>query len=443
MKGKTIIELKDKSGHVDRYVDHNMLTNALSYFMKQGGMTNPTAFNVSDIRTNAIEMLLGGVLLLDDTITEDVANVRVPAGIEMVANGAVNVTNSDVPTELGSYNSVESGWQQDGTLKMVWDWTTSQGNGTIKSVCLTSKYMGLRGLGNADGRASNSLTMGSYNSINSYSGYSGSAIGMTGNTLITVESIGDGVSSDVTGIILRKYRAPYTTLDIRDKLNSPQLISETTITYPNAIPKSNASRWECYTYYAMDNNFLYILYNRHYSTSWSNAHTIIWTDSVPLWLRKINLSNGAVTEHDITPTEVGLSGYNEVHCPIGISPTHVYADRHEISMSSFILTNSVESYYETNDYFRVYYKGVEHIWEARDDNKGVFLLDFVNPSVKPINISTGQYEYGFYNELSPLIVSDGAGVYRDPRYIATINNLSAPVVKTGDKTMKVTYILSF
>ena len=34
-------------------------------------------------------------------------------------------------------------------------------------------------------------------------------------------------------------------------------------------------------------------------------------------------------------------------------------------------------------------------------------------------------------------------VMKDPRYLATINNLTEPVVKTSSKTMKVTYTLTF
>ena len=37
----------------------------------------------------------------------------------------------------------------------------------------------------------------------------------------------------------------------------------------------------------------------------------------------------------------------------------------------------------------------------------------------------------------------GLRVMKDPRYLATINNLSEPVVKTSSKTMKVTYTLTF
>jgi hypothetical protein len=34
-------------------------------------------------------------------------------------------------------------------------------------------------------------------------------------------------------------------------------------------------------------------------------------------------------------------------------------------------------------------------------------------------------------------------VMRDPRYIATINNLEEPVTKDASKTMKVTYVIRF
>ena len=34
-------------------------------------------------------------------------------------------------------------------------------------------------------------------------------------------------------------------------------------------------------------------------------------------------------------------------------------------------------------------------------------------------------------------------IIKDVRYLATINNLSEPVVKTSSKTMKVTYTITF
>ena len=44
--------------------------------------------------------------------------------------------------------------------------------------------------------------------------------------------------------------------------------------------------------------------------------------------------------------------------------------------------------------------------------------------------------YLCYNDLNAFYL------IKDPRYLATINNLSEPVVKTASKTMKITYILT-
>ena len=43
-----------------------------------------------------------------------------------------------------------------------------------------------------------------------------------------------------------------------------------------------------------------------------------------------------------------------------------------------------------------------------------------------------------YNELETYYM-----LMKDDRYLATINNLAEPVVKTSSKTMKVTYTLTF
>ena len=50
---------------------------------------------------------------------------------------------------------------------------------------------------------------------------------------------------------------------------------------------------------------------------------------------------------------------------------------------------------------------------------------------------------GVYLYIENINNTCGLKVMKDPRYLATINNLSEPVVKTSSKTMKVTYTLTF
>ena len=136
-RGDVKIELTDISGKVERIQGHNMVTNALEDFYKTAGMTNPSAFN-GNIRSNAVDYLLGGLLLFDTALQESAALVRLPSGVKMIGNGARGILNSGSPPELGSWNERESGEQADGSIKLVWDFNNDQANGTIAAVSLSS-----------------------------------------------------------------------------------------------------------------------------------------------------------------------------------------------------------------------------------------------------------------------------------------------------------------
>ena len=53
----------------------------------------------------------------------------------------------------------------------------------------------------------------------------------------------------------------------------------------------------------------------------------------------------------------------------------------------------------------------------------------------------GVYIYVYCNNSSNF--ANYFKILKEPRYLATINNLSEPVVKTSSRTMKVTYTLTF
>ena len=79
------------------------------------------------------------------------------------------------------------------------------------------------------------------------------------------------------------------------------------------------------------------------------------------------------------------------------------------------------------------------------------IYDNVNHTSKIINASyDGFYIMNFTDRqgvyLKAYIYSNNDMYYmlmKDDRYLATINNLAEPVVKTSSKTMKVTYTLTF
>lgn len=150
IKGHSTIELINvKTGEVERYEDDNMVTNAVQLYLNDLGMFNISPLHTDAVRQSLIPTLFGGVLAFDTAIPENANNIICPSGVKMIANGAYDVTSNDEVTEMGSYNSAESGWMSDGKYKQVWDFTTTQANGNINCVCLTSANHGYIGEGNS------------------------------------------------------------------------------------------------------------------------------------------------------------------------------------------------------------------------------------------------------------------------------------------------------
>ena len=139
IRGEATIELFDaKTGELQKKVkEHNLVTNALRYMMNIvvacGGDLEEQVFPIA---TRA----LGGIILFDGPLDEDVKNVYLPTkGTHIVGYAGTDTNTSDV--NRGSFNSAESGPIDNG-YKSVWDFGTSQANGTIRSAARTSAWAG-------------------------------------------------------------------------------------------------------------------------------------------------------------------------------------------------------------------------------------------------------------------------------------------------------------
>lgn len=147
-KGHTTIELKDvETGEVKKYEDDNMMTNAISELLNFAA-THALGTSSLDIYTSHWYNLLGGLVLFDTALTEDADNLYPPAGTKPVGYGMAGDTNSYTSVvEWGIYNTQESNTSATDTKIMVWDFSTSHANGTIASVALTHRNNGLFGFG--------------------------------------------------------------------------------------------------------------------------------------------------------------------------------------------------------------------------------------------------------------------------------------------------------
>lgn len=136
IKGKAKIELFNaKTGKLEKSVEeHNLVTNALRYLINIAAICDAAPDDyVFPIATKA----LGGIMLFDGNLTEDKDNVHFPPvdkGVHLVGYASNDTNTSDI--NRGSFNSAESGPTANG-YKSVWDFGTSQANGTIKAVART------------------------------------------------------------------------------------------------------------------------------------------------------------------------------------------------------------------------------------------------------------------------------------------------------------------
>lgn len=152
--GNLTIELEDQNtGAVETVSETNMVTNAVNNILgiNPMGLFYHTAGRYDDEMNWNDEMLpicpnmLGGILLFPSAITENADTIYLPSSNLPVAY-ASNDVNATANVARGSMNLTESMALTDG-YKFVWEFTPSQGNGTIAAVGITSKQGGANAYG--------------------------------------------------------------------------------------------------------------------------------------------------------------------------------------------------------------------------------------------------------------------------------------------------------
>lgn len=490
MKGQTRIELRDAaSGRLaEVHEDSNMMTNAIrDYFANMGLMNNLPMQENSFNRNQLVERLLGGIMLFDDTIPEQAGNVFPPAGINMVANGALGVTNNTATTEMGSYAQEESGWQADGSFVQTYDFTTAQGNGTIACCCLTSNSYGVVGDGNYTSKTKKAtdttmnsnrgeaIMYGSNNQTIAGNGY-GLVIGVdpVTSTLKAIDyysiwydaSHAEEHYSRTGKLKINTYKIPLSILNLNVKRQTAYKVSSTEVTVPQGWIDAFATNDQHFVYYSDQHLYIYKFKNRYTG----------WSDQYPFYCLRIDMSNNLTffnPSNTTGKTNVPISNNDDV------------AFFHGDYMYMCFNNASQRSYKDTSKVYKINMStsasteidnpcGVEADtvgdgfgWKRtilRNDggvivnHKGRFDLvngvfvpnncyrEEQNPYMPVINAGTNRIMRFSTRETNSNYAYDTAGVifaYRGTDYIASINNLETPVVKDSSKTMKVTYRITF
>ena len=161
LKGHAKIELTNtNTGETQVIEEDNFITNLIKDSV-QNNMYGPDLMKYIRSKwpnpTDLINNLFGGILIFDKSMGEDPSKYHIHPGVTTVGQG-YNQAYTGKGTTFGSYNESESivpnKLVAGQTFKKVWDFSTSQANGTIASICLCPTITGILGMGTASANKS-------------------------------------------------------------------------------------------------------------------------------------------------------------------------------------------------------------------------------------------------------------------------------------------------
>ena len=459
LKGTMKIELTDvNTGQTETVLEQNMVTNQLSNIFRHMGYCKDPDKLLTDWAPH-YKTLLGGLLLFDTPIDEEPDNVYPPAEANLVGCAVYNMQNSTTNTVRGGYNATESELNvANSYMKYVYDFTTAQANGTIACACLTHAYGGYSGYGGRDVANNSSNVLGltvdtgaMHYVYSSYTGgstgdhYSGLTIGTT-EVLFLIDPENDCAwyfrINSAKGITIFKRRAQMRSISVLESPRTTKPVLESvTLSLTTSIPTSYIS-WN----YDPATNALYICGS---SASYKAANTTFL-------ITKIAFGTWEVTQYNTSNTtgvQINTNGTRFCHCHNGYAYIKSYNSPYEIykleignaanvvKMNRNGFTVSGVPIFGIND--RIYYESYDDQLRIVNGHSNQVL----SPEAMRV-CGSNSYQYGYTpvrSDKSLYYVSCGNttsyGFTMISNYLATINNLAEPVVKTADKTMKVTYII--
>ena len=467
IKGVTKIELTDAKTGKRKVIESENTFMAGNLAVMAGG-TGTSMYGLYGLMQNAVSSSIlggwtpaqvaevfmrrtvGGILLFEDAIPDNSRYMN--AGNKMTANSFYGCSNSGTPVELGSYNASESSLGNN-SMVFVYDWSTSQGNGDISSVCLSSERGGFYGYGNASG--SQKVYNGSYNEMAWGSGQNQVNLNVNSNTTFIRNDIAYSWTWDTSTRImtLNKYR--YANANIISIFNGRLIetktydLSEFLTSNENNL-NSITVAWDgydtCLAFFGPSS------YGNQIATNATKKYALfdLTDDSMTTGTFTNNTSYKLFIQYPYLDKETGnivcqagsssyAKGFGEVNLTTGalVKMYHYDEDATEATYSCtkmttdglwlvkkstspsmvYIYDNSNDTMYPKND---AYASGSSLTSEPER-----YVLDRRTHQLKNL-YGWSSNTYTFYN----------------PMFLSTINNLDSTVTKNNTQTMKVTYTLT-
>lgn len=428
LHGHAKIELKnEKTGKLDVIKHNNMITNGLNNILA----TAISMFSTEDLNSQYFPLNnkgMGGLLLFQNTLDESADNTLIPLEeTNPIIGYASNDVNSGTDTKKGSRNLTES-IKLDNGYKFVWDFTTAQANGQISALALTH-------FGTAKGILSSNI-LGLYNNLSITNSISQDLIDnairyavdfdWNSNILTCIKTV------DTSTITVYKLKVCVGNIPvgINDAIRYVTLISQTNVTLSQTILDNttwhNSDDEYYYGFgggdyytgrpysvyrikksdYTLDESFTFSGSTQYQQTDysgnwfkWNNNFYMAKSDRLHI----LNLSTKTFSEIHNGGKSIALSSRNYLHAgSVFIKPDNSVISRH----SSGYFFNEISSNKEKA---------------------------FVSPN-GIVLVLAYSYSYGNYSAWVQM------GVVNE--YLATINNLDSPVIKTSEQSMKITYTIT-
>lgn len=503
MRGHAKIELTNiKTGETEVVEHSNMFTNALQEIMKPvGKMLFTTMYET----TAHYCKYLTGLVCFGEPIEENPEIILPPVGNDIVACGT-NYAYTGRNTMCGSFNVVDSTKENDKDLnpdadiKLVWEFAGNQGNGTISCLSLTSQMAPMYSMfgskaPNPDVRTSKPSNVTSYEKGYSISGQDYiAAIYSSRDRLLYADyqsntvyfSSGENFDLDAPDNIkasgkikLRRFKTSLSSVLLRDPARGGFTSEDKTSDYiyvdvPEEILNTITEKciYICGGIYS-DEGYIYC-YIKPCVTN-GKDYVEIEVDEI-LNILKISVSNWSTQVIKVKNT-------TGTKCRVySLEPNYNYAMFNYPRSNTMAITNNylLLCNSDTTGIFLINLSNNADVTKLKNpeetgDLKGLVKGNFVSENKIYFSVQSGgnfvvldpKTKKTYYTEFStgnagsssclhsvygsPLLyiagdVSSNSILYYQltklPFYIATINNLDVPVVKTPAQTMKITYTLT-
>lgn len=459
LKGVMTIELTDEStGAVETVTEENMITEAVNNILGLNPMgifyaatgQYDTGIIWNDSLLPICPNMIGGILLFSKALDEETDHIYEGSDNLPVAYAA-NDVNSTANTARGSLNLTESGAISNG-YKFVWEFTPSQGNGTIAAVALTSSFGGQNAYGSLVGDASTffqlkEADLQDISDANKMVLFEAVEMDFEKNLLYSI-------TFEDASVRIRKLRLPIFSVGLNERLDdSTYTVLEDKILSPTTFEFLGS-----YTKYGefMDgqDGYWYGFSNEGNSSG----------DAAMLWI-KISKSDHSFTEGqwtlsnaklmDVGSRELGPYPERVVKCCVRNGYLYVPAydkkgiykinlsNSTDVTLIEFGFTSKWKPLCETGT-CELYLTLIGDLIIGGDFQ--ITVNDTViqtQGSARLNDAATPLFQYkNFLIGWGGSYGNEYRTAYLLTPYLASINNLSSAVVKTVDKTMKITYTLT-